>query len=146
MPYTLIAPQTNGVYTVNSAVAAIAGTIMERDSQGNFAANNGTFAQVIINTRTAAVAASQTSNFNVNLNSEVWPANCTSNAVTATLLPANTNVGLTQKFIKTDSSGNHYLLSCGAGDSVQGSSSLALTSQWSEATLTSIGSNTWIEA
>jgi hypothetical protein len=146
MPYTLIAPgQPNGNYTVSSSPANVPGTIMERDSTGSFAAQNGTFGQVLTNTTNEAVSPSQTSNANVSLLYKTWQGNATSAAFTLTLLPSNTIEGTSQKFVKTDSSSNHILLACQGSDSIVSNSGLvasyALTTQGQVQTLTPLGSN-----
>ena len=86
-----------------------------------------------------------TTTYSVGTSDEIILANATSAAFTVTLPAANAQAGRKVLIIKTDSSANAVTVSRAGSDTIEGSTTKSLASQYNKIGLISDGTSTWYD-
>lgn len=123
--------------------AATSNTFVTRDSSGDTAVRRLTVGRLTNTGGFVVPIAAKTTAYTATADDFLITGDATSAAFTVTLPAASTVTGLVLCIIKIDASGNAVTIDGSGSETINGSATLALSSQWSKATIVSDGSN-WI--
>jgi len=121
--------------------AATPGTAVRRDSQGNIVVVQASASELKSTGTVTLKRTAKTSVFTAGTDGYYYACDATSAAFAANLPPAATVPNRIYVFKKIDSSGNAVTVTANGAETIEGSGTVALSSQWAKVTVISNGSN-----
>jgi hypothetical protein len=136
MAQTQVINYAGKTFPLDTANTASAGVVRDTDGSINVAAVNAPQTKEV-------VSAAKTGAFTADATATVYPVDCTSAGFTGTLPPAATATNRAYEFVKTNSA-NTFTLDGDGSETISGSATKTLTTQWSSIRVISDGSN-WLQ-